>query len=380
MSIVFVAAADRLAAAFVPVEVRKTSLTYVRISSFSALSSAMEVAVSSCTRALDRPEVPLIVSSTKFLVNIILDMLIISKFHVRSSKPTVNTQAIVRLTCDLTSAVVGLGYFIYISRGLLRSSSEVRSSAKPSVAGLKVLIRPGFLTFLESAIRNALYLWLVHGIVAMGSNYATAWGVFNTIRWGLIMVPVQALEASSLTFVGHAWGHWRATVGVNVRRAKAAKADIISVTRPALMSCAIALAVEVPLCIFLAEWGARRFAFYLSRSAVVAGITEKMWKTIDWCYIFYAVSTQLAAILLATRPRWYLYQSLASNILWVLPWAVAVSKAGITPDDAWTYHSIVFGGSLVISFFIVAIFNLMWVWKLLKGRMRLPPVRGTAGG
>ncbi len=228
MSVVFVTTADRLAAAFVPIEVRNVSLTYVRISSFSALSSAMEVAVSSCTRALDRPEVPLIISSTKFLVNILLDMLIISKFHVRSSKPTVNTQAIIRLCCDLSSALVGLGYFIYLSRGLLRSSDQVPGSAKPSVSGLKILIRPGFLTFLESAIRNALYLWLVHGIVAMGSDYATAWGAFNTIRWGLIMVPVQALEASSLTFVGHAWGHWRATIGLNVRRAKATKVDVIS--------------------------------------------------------------------------------------------------------------------------------------------------------
>jgi len=40
----------------------------------------------------------------------------------------------------------------------------------------------------------------------MGQAYATAWGVFNTIRWGLIMVPVLALESTSSTFVGHRWG------------------------------------------------------------------------------------------------------------------------------------------------------------------------------
>jgi len=76
---------------------------------------------------------------------------------------------------------------------------------RPSFQALRILIRPGFLTFLESAIRDTLYLWLISGIISMGSDYATAWGVFNTIRWGLIMVPVQALEASSLTFVAHAW-------------------------------------------------------------------------------------------------------------------------------------------------------------------------------
>jgi hypothetical protein len=49
-------------------------------------------------------------------------------------------------------------------------------------------------------------LWQIHGVVSMGQAYATAWGVFNTIRWGLIMVPVQALEATSNAFVGHRWG------------------------------------------------------------------------------------------------------------------------------------------------------------------------------
>ena len=89
-----------------------------------------------------------------------------------------------------------------------------------SLRGLKILLRPGIMTFLESAIRNALYLWLVHGIVSMGSDYATAWGVFNTIRWGLVMVPVPALEAASLAFIGHAWGRWRREMGVESRKPK----------------------------------------------------------------------------------------------------------------------------------------------------------------
>ena len=48
------------------------------------------------------------------------------------------------------------------------------------------------------------------------------------------------------------------------------------------MSVAIALVVEVPLCIFLAVFGCRPFASYLSGSEIVAGITAHMWQTIDW--------------------------------------------------------------------------------------------------
>lgn len=233
LSVVFVTAASKFADTFVPVEVRSTSLTYVRISAFSTLSSAIETSVAASSRALDRPDVPLIISSVKFLVNIILDMLIISKFHVGSIKPTVNKQAVIQLCCNMTSAFVGLAYFVFWTfrqnnaSGGAQVAEEARDSVKPSLGALRILLKPGCLTFTESAVRNAFYLWLISTIVAMGSNYATAWGIFVTIRWGLIMVPVQALEASALTFGGHAWGQWRATIGREARRGKASRKDIL---------------------------------------------------------------------------------------------------------------------------------------------------------
>lgn len=230
LTVIFVASSEKLAAAFVPSAVRATSLRYVRISSVEALSSAMEVAVASSTRALDHPDVPLLISSIKFIVNIVLDLLIISRFHVGNHTPTINTQALVRMACDLTSSLSGLAYFLYIATRLQRRSSASRSDQKPrpSLSSLKTLARPGFWTFIESALRNSIYLWLIHGIVSMGSDYATAWGVFNTIRWGIFMVPVQALEATTLTFVGHAWGRWRAEVGPNLKNPKASKQDLLS--------------------------------------------------------------------------------------------------------------------------------------------------------
>jgi len=135
--------------------------------------------------------------------------------------------------------------------------------------------------------------------------------------------------------------------------------------------------VEIPLCIFLSLFGAKPYALWLSGSETVADITAHMWQTIDWCYIFYAMSTQLATILLATRPSWYLYQSLASNLLYVLPWAIVCQVAHLNADDAWTYHSLVFGGSLVFSFFDVLVVDSFWVWKLLKGRMKLEVFRSA---
>lgn len=373
ISVILTGAARGFAAVFVPVDVREVSITYVRISAFSALASALETAVGAATRALDKPDVPFIVSSTKFAVNIVLDMVLISKFHVSGITPTVNTQAATQLVCNLVAAVLGLVYFVWSSMRELKSPVRAAEleSAMPTFKALVTLARPGAWTFAESAVRNALYLWLVSGIVAMGSEYATAWGVFNTIRWGLVMVPVQALEATTLTFVGHNWGSWRRLVGINERRPTASRQQLQMIVHPALRSCLIALAVEIPMCLFLSFYGARRFAWYLSESVAVSLITAKMWKTIDWCYICYAVSTQLAAILLGSRPRWYLYQSLASNLLWVLPWAIAVQNVNLKPEHAWTYHSVVFGGSMVFSLADIILVDAVWAYALLKGKMML---------
>jgi len=72
LSVIFLGAAAAFAESFVPGEVRAASLTYVRIASFTVYASTIETAVSAATRALDKPDVPLVISSIKFAANIVL--------------------------------------------------------------------------------------------------------------------------------------------------------------------------------------------------------------------------------------------------------------------------------------------------------------------
>ncbi|KAL4783692.1 hypothetical protein BJX76DRAFT_329145 [Aspergillus varians] len=360
MSVIFVAAAQEFASAFVPRDVRAASITYIRVSAFSALSSAIEVAVSNATRALDKPDVPLLISSTKVAINIALDLLIISTFHVGNWNPDINIQAGIRLTCDMAAAISGLLYFLF-------TVSFRRSADAPTLQGFIVLLKPGSITFIESALRNALYLWLVSGVVSMSADYATAWGVFSTIRWGLIMVPVQAAEATTLTFVGHAWG----LLKQRPYPPRLSWTSLCVVVRPALLSATTILAIEIPLLVFMSLYGCESFALWLSNSQHVSNIVGHMWRTIDWCYILYGLSIQFAAILLATRTPWYLAQSLISNIFYVLPWAIVCQVIDLNSNNAWTYHSLVFGGSLVFSFVDILVVVSFWAWGLLEGKLRL---------
>ncbi|OKO97560.1 hypothetical protein PENSUB_10354 [Penicillium subrubescens] len=226
LMVIFLGYPQGLASAFVPEEVRGISLTYVRLSSVQFLTSATEAALSSSTRALDNPDVPLIFSSAKFIINIVLDLLIISKFHVTEAKPTIVSQAVVRLVCDVVSVLTGLLYFSLVVVRKVQKEPDERQHLSIGLSAFMTLLKPSVYTFTESAIRNAIYLWLVNRIVQMGETYATAWGVFNTIRWGLVMVPVQALESSTLAFVGHAWGAFRASS--DTTHPRASRKEILS--------------------------------------------------------------------------------------------------------------------------------------------------------
>ncbi|RSH77149.1 uncharacterized protein EHS24_003783 [Apiotrichum porosum] len=368
LSIIIAGAAKEFAASFVPANVWLRSVKYVRISAFSSLFSALEVAVSTSTRALDCPDVPLAIATATTALNILLDVLLVSKYRVYKNAD-VTTQAAIRLACDGAGAMVGLVYFTSLM--LWKKSPDMRRwLVRPHFSALRSIIVPGSYTFIESAIRNAFYLWLVHGIVSLGNDYATAWAIFNTIRWGLVMVPVYALEATSATFVGHAWGAFRQRTADG---SLVTKANVWLICRPAMVSVAIALVVEVPLCIGMSLAGTYPFALYLSQSPAVATITAHMWRTIDWCYILYAATTQLAAILLATKPQWYLGQSLASNLLWVMPWAIVVQVHGLKSGDPWMWHAIVFGGSMVFSFVVVLIVLVFWGWRVWRTKWDTAP-------
>jgi hypothetical protein len=87
----------------------------------------------------------------------------------------------------------------------------------------------------------------------------------------------------------------------------------------------------------------------------------------------------MAAILLSTTPNLYFIQSLGSNLLWMLPWAIAVTKIHMTAENAWTYHSIIFGGALVFDFFNVGLVLGVWAWLLRRGRLTLMSLGSVVG-
>lgn len=116
----------------------------------------------------------------------------------------------------------------------------------------------------------------------------------------------------------------------------------------------------------MSPWGVEPFARCLSQSGMVAAITKHMWRTIDWCYVFYGAKTQLSSILLATRVGMYLAQSLSNNLLWVLPWAIVAQVHGLKTGNPWKWYAIVLGGSMVFPTLVLIVVLTWWTNSTLR--------------
>lgn len=62
-------------------------------------------------------------------------------------------------------------------------------------------------------------------------------------------------------------------------------------------------------------------------------------------------------------------QALSSNLLWMLPWAIAVTQLKMTQENALNYYSLIFGGALIVNFTSVLIVCILWALMLKKGRI-----------
>lgn len=93
---------------------------------------------------MDKPDVPLVIGSVKVAVNIFLDLLVISKFHVGGLVLTVNMQAGVRLACDMIAAFSGLSYFVM-------TTNRKKKAEAPSIRGFLVLFKPESAVLIESS-------------------------------------------------------------------------------------------------------------------------------------------------------------------------------------------------------------------------------------
>lgn len=147
------------------------------------------------------------------------------------------------------------------------------------------------------------------------------------------------------------------------------------IAQPALTSTKYAFAFEIVNGLAIFAISAKPYLDWRSASHAMSSVTGYMRESIGWVYIFYAFSTQLATILLATRPSWYLYQSLIVTVLYTFP-LVLIQKYSLSASQG--FYNSVEAGQLVLGFLLVVAFDVLWAWSLSRGKMRLGAIQSAA--
>ncbi|KAI9099867.1 hypothetical protein DFS34DRAFT_680246 [Phlyctochytrium arcticum] len=403
-------AAPGFALPFFSSAIKASSTKFVRVASFAAGFGVIQAAVEATTRSLDRPEVPVVISLCKTILNIILDAALLSPYRVDKAIPTYNTQAAIRLSCDGFGAFVGCVYFVYL---VYKIKPRGTKFPIPTFHTVLVILHPGNFSVVEAALRHGLLHWLAAAIVPLSAPYAAAFGVFKKIRLGLIMVPALALDRTSVTMMGHRWGafrerfgdpkSWRAgplqnneaketgieleddTIDVEhvcsidkkapvvistavLTSANPSYKDIIDLARPGIIALVAILVIELILNTILSAGPIRNLAFYLSSNAPVADLAANMFHSLNWTYILLSASMPLASILLATRVDLWFFSSLVTNLVWLLPWCIFFAAKDASANKAWTYHSVSFAGPMVLGLFVTIAAVGIWTWHLRSKR------------
>ncbi|XP_065557280.1 uncharacterized protein LOC136025308 [Artemia franciscana] len=352
MSLIFIFAASSLSSILIPGEVSSKSIRYIQISSCSIFFNVVDCTIVLAFRTADRPDIPIIINITKTLVNIILDIVLISKFRI-IDVTTVNIQAISRLICDCSGVIAAVIAYKQATSKYIQNFS---------LRNLKPFLKPSIYTFSETILRNSIYLWLVSIIVKMERDYATAWGVFNTIRWGIVMVPNLAFFEAASTFTGHRWSLFKKKAKENVRWK-----DIINVMMYSIQSTILTLIMETMTVILMSVWLIEPFALFLSEDENVVYLVKEMWSSLCWSYLLTLLGMQLSAILIATWPAWFFIRTIGSSVLWTLPWTIALSLRESKDEMDWYFFGYVIGGGLITSFVVTVASVCGWMF-IIKNR------------
>jgi hypothetical protein len=57
----------------------------------------------------------------------------------------------------------------------------------------------------------------------------------------------------------------------------------------------------------------------------------------------------------------------------MLPWAIVATKISFPDSLSWRYYAIIFGGANVFDFLDVSVTLLIWLYRLVEGKVKAAP-------
>lgn len=207
---------------------------------FTTLFRTIDVAIANAARALDRPDVPLVMSAVAFTGNVLFDYLLRHRANNADYVPWEIAQGI-SFGVSALSTVVGLAYLLWTFRS--GNGAIIQRESRPSFKALKVLALSGLPFVIDSLTRNLFQQAGFYSSIITGARYY-GWGIFETFRRGVEDAVPDALQYTSLAFIGHAWGEWRKRSQADKVQPRARRADLQGLSSPIHFTLKLSLIVQ----------------------------------------------------------------------------------------------------------------------------------------
>jgi len=329
---------DFVATIGTPVEIVNLTTQYLLLKSIALPFEAVSYILLIAIKSLQKGKEALILVTISVIVNMILDLFLISSTPV-SLHLGIQGVAIGYVVSKVLLMFISIGYVLYLLK--LDISTIIQTKWREHVAPL---FRIGGWTGLDSLVRNVGYMGLLLVLNVMGTNEYGGYGLAMWVMWTLL-IPVLALGEGTSVVVGNYFGEKRFGDLMNV-----VKASMVLVI-------AIMLAIAA---IGILWWGALSTFFNPNLEMVRYSVETFWWLIIP--YIGFGIGTILRSIFYGTgRTRYIFFIACVVNIGMILPFVALIRLNIITAS--FTAVMIFY----MISFLVDPVLAFIWARRVLSG-------------
>jgi len=328
---------DFVATIGTPAEIVSLTSGYLLLKSFALPFEAVAYILLIAIKSLQKGKEALILVAISVLVNMLLDLFLISNTPV-SLHMGIQGVAIGYVVSKILLMLISVAYVIHLLK--LDIASLVRTKWRDHIVPL---FRVGGWTGLDSLVRNVGYMGLLLVLNVMGTNEFGGYGLAMWVMWTLL-IPVLALGEGTSVIVGNYFGEKRYGDLLNV-----VKTSLILVT-------AIMLAIAI---IGFFGWQSLSTFFNPNPDMVMYSVTTFWWLIIP--YIGFGIGTIFRSIFYGTgQTKYIFYIACIINIGMILPF-IALIRMGIIPAS---FTSVMM--FYMISFLLDPILAFIWARKVVS--------------
>ena len=314
-----------------PQEIQARSEAFLQVKAIAMPFEALSVLFIISIKAMKKGNLAVGIASIGVILNVVMDVLVISDFSFSLKLGLMGSAWDYVVTKIIIFAVSAFLFY-----RLVKAKPDIRFDKKE----VKAILRIGKYTGMESAVRNAGYIFGVLIVLnTLGVAEYGGYGVAMTIMWLIFLIPVLSLTEATNVAVGNEYGKKNLDGMRNVQ--------FVSIV---LMGSYMVLATIIGIF----AW--RPLSSFFNQSQEIVDWSTATFYFLAIPYIIFAISSGLKSLFIGTgKTLYYLIPSICVNLGIYIPVGIMVKTNAYLPSfsEIMIISFVVFALDLIITLILV---------------------------